>query len=159
MGKRARKRADGPSRPSPRAATPEPPPAPAAVSRRAKLDELPAPPWAPFPLVELVILLGLVLMLVGVFAGGDRQGPLIVGGVALAALAGLEQAIREHFAGFRSHTTLIAGAVGFACGAIVAVAGGTKGLVLIVAVAVFAGAFGILRRAFMHRTGGLGFRA
>ena len=42
-------------------------------------------------------------------AGGDR-GPLLIGiGLGLAALGGLELAIREHFAGFRSHSALLAG--------------------------------------------------
>jgi ABC-type arginine transport system permease subunit len=49
------------------------------------------------------------MLLIGLIGGGDR-GPLLIGiGIALAALGGLELAIREHFAGFRSHSTLLAG--------------------------------------------------
>ena len=35
-------------------------------------------------------------------------------GLALGSLAGLELSVREHFAGYRSHTLLLAGAVGVA---------------------------------------------
>ncbi|MGN6587556.1 MAG: hypothetical protein ACTHKT_08820, partial [Solirubrobacterales bacterium] len=59
------------------------------------------------PLAELVILAGIVALAIGVFGGH----PTAIGaGVALAGLGGLEVAIREHFAGYRSHTTLLAGA-------------------------------------------------
>ena len=37
---------------------------------------------------------------------------LIGTGLALGSLAGLELSIREHFAGYRSHTLLLAGAAG-----------------------------------------------
>ena len=71
-------------------------------------DERPPAPWGSFPLAELTILAGIVSLVVGVFGGG----PTAIGiGVALAGLGGMEVAIREHMAGFRSHTTLLAGAV------------------------------------------------
>jgi len=156
MGKRSRKRDSTRVAPVEPAVAPAPP---RSRQRRARMDELPAPPWAPFPLVELCVLLGIVLMVVGVFAGGDRTAALVLSGVGLASLAGLEQALREHFAGFRSHTTLLAG---FAA-VIVLFAGGFAGLerpvVLAVAVATFAGAWYLLRRTFTRRSGGFGFRA
>ena len=37
---------------------------------------------------------------------------MLVFGMALGSLGGLDTALREHFAGYRSHTTLIAGAAG-----------------------------------------------
>ena len=48
------------------------------------------------------------MLVVGLFGGG----PTALGvGVVLAGLGGLEVSVREHFAGYRSHTTLLAGAV------------------------------------------------
>ena len=43
-----------------------------------------------------------------------RGTALLVTGLALGSLAGLELSIREHFAGYRSHTLLLAGAAGVA---------------------------------------------
>ena len=49
-------------------------------------------------------LAGLILVIVGLIIGTDR-GALAIGvGIGLAALGGLELAIREHFAGYRSHS-------------------------------------------------------
>ena len=44
--------------------------------------------------------------------GSSSKSPTTIGiGVVLAALGGLEVSAREHFAGYRSHTTLLAGTV------------------------------------------------
>jgi len=41
---------------------------------------------------------------------GGNQGALAIGvGIGLAALGGLELSIREHFGGYRSHSSLLAG--------------------------------------------------
>lgn len=50
------------------------------------------------------------MIVIGFFVGFDEpRGQLLLAtGVMLAALAGLELSIREHFGGFRSHTTLLA---------------------------------------------------
>jgi hypothetical protein len=119
-------------------------------------DERPPAPWGSFPLAELTIFGGIVMLGIGIFAGS----PTALGvGVVLAALGGLEVAIREHLAGYRSHTTLLAGAV------FVLVVGalfyGAK-LILAVCLAVgaiaFLIAFLLLRRAFQRASGGLAFR-
>jgi hypothetical protein len=123
------------------------------------MDEAPKAAWSPFPLTELVILLALVMLGIGFFSDGGRRGALIGVGVVLASLAGGELAVREHFAGFRSHTTLLAMLCGFAAGAVVAVAGAANLAVVVVAVLAAAIAFPLLRRAFARRSGGLGFRA
>jgi peptidoglycan/LPS O-acetylase OafA/YrhL len=97
--------------------TPAPPKASArqAKSPRGPIDdERPPAPWGTFPLVEIVVLVALVMLAVGFFGGGSR-GPALLGtGLALGSLAGLELSIREHFAGYRSHTLLLSGAVGVA---------------------------------------------
>ena len=89
------------------------------------------------------------------------QIPTAIGiGVVLGGLGGLEVSAREHFAGYRSHTTLLAGT------AFVLVVGGLlylAHLVLAVCLAagavVFVAAFLALRRAFQRASGGLSFRA
>jgi hypothetical protein len=123
------------------------------------MDEAPKAPWSPFPLTEIVVLLALILLEVGFFSSGGRRGVLIGLGLVLASLAGGELALREHFAGFRSHTTLLAGTAGFLVGALAVVIGLSKIAVLVIAVVVAVVSFPLLRRAFMRRSGGLGFRA
>jgi hypothetical protein len=86
----------------------------AARSRRAAAaDERPPAPWGSFPLVEIIVLIGIVMLVIGLIVGTDeaRGQTLLFTGLALASLAGLELSIREHFAGFRSHTALLASAV------------------------------------------------
>src|SRR3954463_16158165 len=158
MGKRSRKRG-ATIAPPPTAVEPVRAHAAAQVSRRARMSDAPPAPWSPFPLTELVILLALVMLVVGFLSGGDRRGVLIGIGLVLASLGGGELALREHFAGFRSHTTLLAGLAGFVAGAVLVAAGVAKGVVLVVAIVVAVGTFPFMRRAFMRRSGGLGFRA
>jgi hypothetical protein len=89
--------------------------APATRPRKPIADERPPAPWGSFPLVELVVLFGLVLFVVGFFfVDGERGTQLFATGLAIASLAGLELSIREHFAGYRSHSTLLAGAAAVA---------------------------------------------
>jgi predicted membrane channel-forming protein YqfA (hemolysin III family) len=119
----------------------------------------PKAPWSPFPLVEICVLIGIVLIVLGFVTDGSRRGVFLACGIALASLAGLELAIREHFAGFRSHTALLAGAV-----AVVVVVplffltGLPQIALLAVGALVYSLAFVVLRRAFQARAGGIGFR-
>jgi hypothetical protein len=110
--------------------------------------------------VELVILLGLVLLVAGFFVQGNRGLTMIAAGVALASLAGLELSVREHLAGYRSHSTVLAGVV-----TVVALAAGfflLPASLLAVNVLIGALVFGVcfyaLREVFKRRSGGLGFR-
>jgi hypothetical protein len=102
-----------------------------------------------------VVLCGLVLVVAGFFVRGLQGTTMIAVGLALGALAGLELSIREHFAGYRSHTTVLAGAVGV--GVLVALALLVPSLWFPIALAVAAAAFGItawaLARAFRRRSG------
>jgi lysylphosphatidylglycerol synthetase-like protein (DUF2156 family) len=119
-------------------------------------DELPPAPWGKAPLAELVILAGIVFLAIGVIGGHPT---LIGAGVVCAGLGGLEVAIREHFAGYRSHTTLLAGAsfvlvtglVFYAANQILAVA-------LAIGALAFALTFYLARRAFQRASGGLSYR-
>ena len=87
-----------------------------SVSRRPQQleDERPQAPWGSFPLVEIVVLVALVMLGAGLFVDGPQGATLLVTGFALGSLAGLELSVREHLAGYRSHTTLLAGAAGIA---------------------------------------------
>ena len=115
----------------------------------------PPAPWGSFPLAELTILAGIVALAVGVFGGG----PTAIGiGVVLACLGGMEVAIREHLAGYRSHTTLLAG---FVFVLVVALLFYAAELILAVCLAIGAAAFALtfllLRRVFRRASGGLSF--
>jgi hypothetical protein len=126
------------------------------LSERGKTEERPPAPWGSFPLAELTVLVGLVTLAIGVIGAH----PTLLGvGVVLAGLGGLEVAVREHFAGYRSHTTLLAGTV------FVLVTGGLfylAGLILAVCLgagaAAFLATFFLLRRAFQRASGGLSYR-
>ena len=122
-----------------------------------RADERPPAPWGSFPLAELTVLAGIVMLVIGVVS----KSPTAIGvGVVLAALGGLEVSLREHLAGYRSHTTLLSGTV------FVVLTGGLfylAGLVLAICLAAgaiaFAASFFLLRRAFQRASGGLSFKA
>src|SRR5215210_5532818 len=147
MGRRSRARRAAPPAPS----------APAPRRPAPLSDERPKPPWHPVPLVELSVLVGLVLIVVGFVTGidSDRGRLALLCGLVLASLGGLDTALREHFAGFRSHSTvlaglpavLVAGALFFSRAPWIAVVGA--------AVLAFAVAFWAFRTAFRRRSGGL----
>ena len=54
------------------------------------------------------------MLVVGLFVGGSQGTVLLTTGLALGSLAGLELSVREHFAGYRSHTALLAAAAAVA---------------------------------------------
>lgn len=149
--KRTRKRQ--PSSPGARPVEPAPKPAPRRVSAP---EERPPAPWGSFPLAELVILAGIVALIIGVIG----QNPTAIGvGVVLAGLGGMEVAIREHFGGYRSHTTLLAGAVFvISVGLVYYVAHQILAVALAIGALAFALAFYLARRAFQRASGGLSFR-
>ena len=122
----------------------------------SKLDERPPAPWGNAPLAELAILAGIVCLAIGIFGSHET---LIGVGVGLAAVGGMEVAIREHFAGYRSHTTLLAG---FVFVVVTGVLFYAVGLVLAYALPIgavcFAVAFYLARRAFQRASGGLSYR-
>jgi lysylphosphatidylglycerol synthetase-like protein (DUF2156 family) len=119
-------------------------------------DERPPAPWGNAPLAELVILAGIVALAIGVIGGH----PTAIGvGVALAGLGGLEVAIREHFAGYRSHTTLFGGAAFvFVTGLAFYAANQILAVALAIGAVAFALTFFLARRAFQRASGGLSYR-
>ncbi|MES1193799.1 MAG: hypothetical protein ABUM26_05695 [Solirubrobacterales bacterium] len=164
MGRRSRKRVStevAPPEPRERPAAPtSAPAAPRTATYKSRREDAPQPPWAPFPLTELCILLSIVLLAIAIlFAEGDRRGVLLGGGFLLVTLAAGELSVREHFAGYRSHTSLLAGI----CAVLAAVpfwlAPIPQEIVLVVGIVAFVVGFLGFRRAFMRRSGGVGFRA
>jgi lysylphosphatidylglycerol synthetase-like protein (DUF2156 family) len=119
-------------------------------------DERPPAPWGNAPLAELVILAGIVALAIGVLGGH----PTAIGvGVALAGLGGLEVAAREHFAGYRSHTTLLAGAAFvLVTGLVFYAANQVLAVALAIGAVAFAVTFYLARRAFQRASGGLSYR-
>ena len=121
-----------------------------------KPDERPPAPWGKAPLAELVILAGIVALGYGVIAGHTTAIGI---GVALAGLGGMEVAIREHFAGYRSHTTLLAGAVFvFTVGGVYYLAHEILAVSLAIGAVAFLIALYLARRAFQRASGGLSYR-
>src|SRR3954464_8118723 len=160
MGKRSRKRGYSDSPGESRAATTTRAERDAARQRRAAqppstqprrrrggrptMEDRPPAPWGSFPLVELVVLAAIGLFIAGLIIRGERGGVMVISALVLGSLAGLELSIREHPAGFRSHTTLLAGVAGVAAGMITFFVGGRDAgrvAFLPVGIAVFAAAF------------------
>jgi hypothetical protein len=148
------------SGPEPRAATvPEEPP-----RRRTARDDPPPAPWGSFPLVEIAVLIGLILLVAGFAVQGTRGVVMIGVGVVIGSVAGLELSVREHFAGYRSHTMLLAATAAVVSIALLTVIAlqffSTIALVipLAVGVGVFALAFRWLRAGFRRASGGYSFR-
>jgi hypothetical protein len=150
MGKRSRKRGEEPLP----AAGPKKPET--FVDRFiAAGEQRPNAPWHPVPLVELCVLGGIVLIVYGFFNFEERDGRILLAmGLVLASLAGLDTAVRDHFAGFRSHTLLLSGVP------TVLVAGGLFyaqapwPLVVASALGVLIGSAYLFARQFRKRSGG-----
>src|SRR4051795_6717481 len=162
MGKRSRK-----TRPEPGATTrAERDARRAQVARapRRATREAPPAPWGSFPLTELVVLLALIFGVIGFIRFGTHSGKVMVAAaMCLGSLGGLEVSIREHFGGYRSHTTLLAASCAVGSMILISVIAGKAGMavlavVVAVGVLVFVLSFYALRQAFLRRSGGLSFR-
>jgi hypothetical protein len=86
---------------------------PAAPDPAGPPDRNPPAPWGSFLLSELLILLGIVVIFWGLFSGAGAGNQRVAAGLVLASLGGGELALREHLAGFRSHSMLLAGVAAF----------------------------------------------
>jgi hypothetical protein len=108
--------------------------------------------------VELCVLLALVIGVAGFVVWGEKGRIMLACAAALGSLAGLELSIREHFAGYRSHSTVLAGTLAVAALAVMFFARLPQAVLLVVGAAVFATAFWALREFFKRRSGGFGWR-
>ena len=128
MGRRTRRRAERPS-------------------ARPDLDQRPRAPWHPFPLVELAVLAGIVLLVLGVInADSDRGRALLVAGMLLGSLGGLDTVLREHFSGYRSHALVLAGLPTVAIAAVLYFVRAPWPVVVVAALAAFGAAVAALSR-------------
>lgn len=63
-----------------------------------------------FPISEMAIAAGVIVVILGFTAGPNGDGQTrVLGGIALCAVGVFEVTYREHFKGYRSHTALLAG--------------------------------------------------
>jgi uncharacterized integral membrane protein len=99
--------------------------------------------------VELAIFVGLVCIIVGFLTRDGAHGRVLLAlGMTLASLGGLDTAVREHFAGYRSHTLVLAAFPAVAITVILALAGVPPLVVPGTGIVVFVAALLALRRAW-----------
>jgi hypothetical protein len=135
--------------------------APGPPTVKADRSEAPQPVWAPLPITEGLILFGLIGAVVGLV---QQSTGIVLAGLGMLVISSLELAVREHMAGYRSHTSLISAVVAMAVSAGLAALltaidiGLPAWPLLFVAVFIFAGMFRVLRQMFKERSGGLTYR-
>jgi hypothetical protein len=131
----------------------------ARATRRKATPGRPSAPWGDFPLTEIVIFVGIVLLVAGFFVPPPQGFVMIAVGLALGSLAGLELSIREHFAAYRSHTLLLSAAVGVPVfGALFVATKLSPAICLAAGLVAFGGAAWLFTSAFRRRSGGALFR-
>ncbi|MDE3134129.1 MAG: hypothetical protein KGL15_08700, partial [Acidobacteriota bacterium] len=112
------------------------------------VGERPAGIFGPVPVSEFAIFAGLVALVVGWLEHG---GPALEIGVIVMALGVTEVTAREHFSGFRSHTTLLAFMPAVIVEALYALVVGVPAqriLLLVPVIPIFALCYWLLRRHF-----------
>ena len=99
------------------------------------------------------MLVGLVLLVWGLFRFDDDGGRvMLVCGMALASLGGLDTALREHFSGFASHALLLAALPAVLIAGVLFFAGAPWIAIPLAGALVFGAAFAWLRRGFRRRS-------
>ncbi len=120
----------------------------------AKGEERPKAPWHPVPLVELSVLVGIVLIIIGLLNADERNGQTaLVLGLLLASLGGLDTILREHFNGYKSHSLVLAALPAVAVAGILYFARAPWPALVAAAALTFAGAIYGAREAFRRRAG------
>jgi hypothetical protein len=130
-----------------------------AARRRAGHEERPTAPWGSFPLTEIAIFVALVLLVAGFFVTPPQGFVMIAVGLVIGSLGGLELSIREHFAAYRSHTLVLAAAVGVPVFGVLFIA--TKlnpAICAALGLLAFGGAAWLFASAFRRRSGGALYR-
>ena len=112
------------------------------------VGERPPSPFGGLPISEVAIFAGIVGLVVGLITGGE---PAMVVGAIVCGLGVTEVTAREHFSGFRSHSTLLAAVpavvVEVAYALIVGVPA-QRALLLVPLIVVWVPCFWLLRRTF-----------
>jgi hypothetical protein len=129
------------------------------AKRRAGNIDRPPPLWGSFPLTEIVIFIGLLLLVAGFFVA-PPQGLVMIGvGLGLGSLAGLELSIREHFAAYRSHTLVLSAAIAVPLfGALFLATKLSPAICAAAGLLAFGGAAWFFASAFRRRSGGALYR-
>ena len=101
----------------------------------------------------------MILLIAGFFIPPPQGFVMIAVGLGLASLAGLELSIREHFAAYRSHTVLLAAAVGVPVfGAMFLATTINPAICVAVGLVAFGGAAWFFASEFRRRSGGALYR-
>jgi len=148
LGKRARRRLADPSAEYSRSKTTD---SAASGSVQAQLLEPPPPPWGSFPLTEISVAIGIVLLVAGFVIGGRGGTVILVTGLVIGSVAGFEQALREHRSGYKAHSAVLAGIPAAIAVGVLALAGVAPVLFAPVAVGVALAAWLPLRASFAKR--------
>jgi hypothetical protein len=77
------------------------------VTDALAVGERPPAPWHPFPLSELLILVGVIGAVIAFSRGAERGTALLIASIACVILGTVEVTLREHLSGYRSHATLL----------------------------------------------------
>ena len=94
------------TKPRPRRSAPAPAPR-AGYRDPGGVGERPEAPWHPWPLSELLILVGAIGTVVGFLRGAGGR-PVLFAGLGAVVLGTIEFTIREHRTGYRAHTAMLA---------------------------------------------------
>jgi hypothetical protein len=130
-----------------------------AARRRSPGDHRPRALWGDFPLSEIVVFVGILLLIAGFFVSPPQGFVMIAVGLGLGSLAGLELSVREHFAGFRSHTLVLSAAIGVPIFGVLFIATHVPTAACIAAgLVAFGGSAWLFANAFQRRSGGALFR-
>jgi hypothetical protein len=132
---------------------------PAVRRAHRRPGDRPRAPWGSFPLSEIVVFIGIVVLIAGFFVAPPQGFVMIAVGLGLGSLAGLELSVREHFAGYRSHTLLLSAAIGVPIFGVLFVATRISTPICVAAgLVAFGGSAWLFTQAFRRRSGGARFR-
>ncbi len=154
----SRKKSKKPRRPRTDAPVTPAAPRPAEAPKGKKLpgEDRPPPIWGNIPVTQAAVLGGIILLVMGMVQSNPVPA---FAGLALGSIGGLELSIREHFTGYRSHTTLLAGTVFIV---VVALTFFLAKLVLwvclLIGLAFALPAGWLILQAFKRKSGGLNYR-
>jgi hypothetical protein len=111
------------------------------------MSRFPRAPWGSFPLSELVVALALGCAAAGAIGWGSVRGTWFMGAaLALGSLAGAEIALREHLAGRRDRSALLATAAAAVTSTVALLAGSSLSAAMVVALVTATGVFVAMRR-------------
>jgi hypothetical protein len=111
----------------------------------------PRAPWGAFPLSELLVVLAVISAAYGMLTWGSSRATWAVGAaMTLGCLAGFEVSLREHLAGYRPHSSVLAGTAAALGGTATFLLGALAAIALVLALAIFLVAWLGLARAY-HR--------